>query len=120
VWALQVRAVVEPWNPVLFVSWLRETFAWWPVWAGFLIAAILVLIPAKGRVGIGLGILAGLAVVPNVWRPYAPTLIVAILLVIGGMWGQWRWRGLSRASHQADLRSGRAMVEPSVDRASGV
>jgi len=78
--AMQTRAVIEPDNPVFFVSWLRETQFWWPWWGAFLVAAVLSLIPAGGRLGIGLGILAGLALVPNLWRTYVPTLLFAGLL----------------------------------------
>jgi len=75
--AMQVKAIVEPGNPVFFVSWLRETQPWWPWWGGFVVALLLALIPVSGRLGIGLGILGGLALVPNLWRTYLPTLVFA-------------------------------------------
>jgi hypothetical protein len=87
--ALQTTAVIELDNPVFFVSWLRETQPWWPSWGGLVMAAILVLIPAKGRMGIALGILGGLAVVPNLWRTYVPTLAFAALLAVADL---LRWR----------------------------
>jgi hypothetical protein len=90
--ALQVRGAADPWNPVLYVSWLRETFTWWPAWAAYVIAAGLALIPARGMLGVGLGILSGLAVVPNLWRTYLPTLVVAGLFVGAGLRELWKRR----------------------------
>ena len=86
--ALQARAPIEPDNPVLLVSWLRVSQAWWPWWGGFAVAVAILAVPARGRVGIGLGILAGLAPIPNLWRTYLPTLVVAVLLVLSGF-VQW-------------------------------
>jgi len=83
--ALQAQAPIEPDNPVLFVSWLRVSQAWWPWWGGFAVAVAILALPAGGRVGIGLGILAGLAPIPNLWRTYLPTLVVAILFVFSGL-----------------------------------
>jgi hypothetical protein len=45
---------------------------------------VLVLIPARGRLGLGLGILAGMAAVPNLWRHYLPTVAVGFLLLAFG------------------------------------
>jgi hypothetical protein len=103
--AMQVRAVVDPWNPVLYISWLRETIPWWPSWAGYLVAIVLAVIPAKGKLGIGLGMLAGLAVVPNVWRTYAPTLVVAGLLVVSSL----PFRRLGLPSLRSDPAEGDAI-----------
>jgi hypothetical protein len=97
--AMQVRAVVEPWNPVLYISWLRETIPWWPTWAGYFIAVVLALIPARGMIGIGLGIFAGLAAVPNLWRTYLPTLVVAGAFTLAGV------RAISRRRQIATARS---------------
>lgn len=83
--AMQERAVIEADNPVFLLSWVRETQPWWPWWGGMAVAAVLALIPAGGRVGIGLGILAGLALVPNLWRTYLATFVVGLLLVTKGL-----------------------------------
>jgi hypothetical protein len=80
--AMQERALIEPDNPVFYISWLRETQSWWPSWGAYVVAAILTAIPAKGQLGIGVGILAGLALVPNLWRTYLPTLLVGVIFVI--------------------------------------
>jgi Glycosyltransferase family 87 len=80
--AMQVKAVIEPDNPVFLISWMRETQRWWPWWGAYVVAAILAAIPAKGHLGLGLGILAGLALVPNLWRTYIPTILVGAIFVI--------------------------------------
>jgi hypothetical protein len=98
--AMQARGVVDPWNPVLYISWLRETLPWWPSWAGYVVAVFLFLIPARGKLGIGLGIFAGLAVVPNVWRTYAPTVEVAGRFVVSDVLHS-RWQ-LTRMRTNAD------------------
>jgi hypothetical protein len=82
---MQVKAEIEPDNPVFYISWLRETQGWWPAWGAHAVAAGLALIPAKGRLGIGLAIFAGLALVPNLWRTYALTMIAAGVLVLLGV-----------------------------------
>jgi glycosyl transferase family 87 len=82
--AIQATAVIEPDNPVFFVSWLRETQSWWPGWGGYAVAVALAAIPATGLLGIGLGMFAGLAVVPNLWRTYIPTVVVASIFAIRG------------------------------------
>ena len=67
---------------VSYVSWLDQTVSWWPAWGGVAVAAVLLLIRAHGRAGVGLGILAGLAVVPNLWDHYQPTLFFGLLLLL--------------------------------------
>lgn len=68
-------------NPVLWTSWLRERTTWWPDWAAFVVAAALLAVPARGLPAVGLAILAGLSLVPNVWGHYFPTLAFATGLV---------------------------------------
>jgi hypothetical protein len=83
--ALRSEATIQPGNLVFGVTWLRENIGWWPFWGGYAIAAVLVLIPARGRLGLGLGILAGMAAVPILWRHYLPTVAIGILLVAFGL-----------------------------------
>jgi hypothetical protein len=83
--ALQVRDTVGAGNPVLGISWLRETFDWWPWWGGYAVAAVLLAIPARGKTGLGLGILAGLALVPNLWMHYLPSVVVGVILLLSGL-----------------------------------
>jgi Glycosyltransferase family 87 len=101
--AMQATAVVEPGNPVFYVSWLRETQGWWPWWGGYAVALILAAIPARGLVGIGLGIFAGLAAVPNLWRTYLPTLVVGGLFVLRGL-GQRRGSVTGQARSKMSMR----------------
>jgi hypothetical protein len=113
--AMQARAEIGAVNPVLFISWLRETQPWWPSWGGYAVAGILLVIPARGKLGIGLGMLAGLALVPNLWRTYAPTLVVAGVLSIGGMYELWM---ASRSSGGPGRAYERTALSPQPDSAS--
>ena len=110
---MQVRAIIEPNNPVFFVSWLRETQPWWPWWGGFLVAALLAAIPARGRLGIALGTLGGLALVPNLWRTYVPALIFAGLLAGADL---LKWL---RRAREERLASERHRIDPVPDEAIG-
>jgi hypothetical protein len=81
--ALGARDEVLGENNVLGFSWLREAFGV-PGWVAIVTALALVAIPARGKLGIGLGILSGMAIVPNLWRTYLPTIIIGGLLVARG------------------------------------
>jgi hypothetical protein len=81
--AFGVRDQVGGENIVLGFSWLREAFGV-PTWLAVAAAIAMVAIPVRGKLGLGLGILAGLAVVPNLWRSYLPTIVVALLLIARG------------------------------------
>jgi hypothetical protein len=81
--AFGARDEVRGENIVLGFSWLREAFGV-PGWVAIAAALALVAIPARGKLGIGLGILSGMAVVPNLWRTYLPTIIVGGVLVVRG------------------------------------
>ncbi len=73
-------------NWVIYVSWLAHNVPWWPAWGGAVVAITLLAVPARGRGGIGLGILAGLALIFNLWSHYLPTLLVGAALVIADLW----------------------------------
>ncbi|MGH2429532.1 MAG: glycosyltransferase family 87 protein [Candidatus Limnocylindria bacterium] len=66
---------------VIGVAALRGIVDWWPSWAGWAVGAALLAVPATGRAGIGLGILAGLAVITNLWGHYLPTVLFALGLI---------------------------------------
>ena len=83
--SLQVRDEIEPGRMVLGVTWLRETFEWWPWWGGFAVAGLIMAIPARGLAGLGLGVLAGLAAVPNLWAQYLPAIAVGFVLLATGI-----------------------------------
>jgi hypothetical protein len=59
-----------------------SAWEWWPRWGSYLLAALLLLVPARGRMGIGLAMLAGMALIPNLWRHYLPTVVAAGLLIL--------------------------------------
>ena len=66
---------------VLWTSWARESFLWWPAWGSVAAAGLLVALPARGRLGLGLGILAGLSLIANLWDHYLPTFALAAVLI---------------------------------------
>ena len=62
--ALGEQAVVPEVVPIFWVSALHRMVDWWPTWGGVLIGGAIVLLPVRGKVGLGLAIVGGLAVVP--------------------------------------------------------
>lgn len=81
-------------NPVLWVAWLRERTTWWPEWGAAVVALGLLAIPARGLVAIGLAMLAGLTMIPNLWGHYFPTLAFSVGLIAGALRGSPRARAL--------------------------
>jgi len=71
---------------------------WWPLWGGYVLAAILLLVPSRGRMGIGFAMLAGMALVPNLWRHYFPTVAAAGLLILADV---YRSRGRGQDASDA-------------------
>jgi len=67
---------------ILWTTWARATLEWWPAWGSIAVAGLLVAIPARGRLGLGLAILAGLSLIANLWDHYLPTFALAILLIV--------------------------------------
>lgn len=55
---------------VLWTSAFREWWDWWPAWGTYAVAVGLLLIPARGRLGLGIGIIAGLSLNANLWHHY--------------------------------------------------
>lgn len=76
-----LRLHVPPTAPVIGPSQLREAFAWWPASGGAVLAAAFLAAPAHGRRAIGLAILAGLWLIPNLWSHYLPFAAFAVALV---------------------------------------
>lgn len=64
------------------VEWLRPI--WFP-WVGLAVAAALLALPTTGRTAIGLAIIAGLAPITNLWIHYAPTVLLAVALIVAGL-----------------------------------
>lgn len=75
---------------VIGVSALREVLPWWPAWAGWAVAALLLALllwpPVRGTAAIGVSMLAGLAVITNLWGHYLPTILFAFGLIAAGIW----------------------------------
>ena len=68
--------------PVFGWSLIRETYEL-PVWGGLVVGLLLLAVPARGRIGLGIAILAGLTLlVVNLWQHYLPVLSLGLLLVI--------------------------------------
>ena len=70
---------------VIGVAAIGSFVSWWPVWAPAAAGVLLVLVPARGLTGLGLGILAGLAAIANLWGHYLPTIVFGAILVAGGL-----------------------------------
>jgi hypothetical protein len=71
--------------PVLWTSALRVWWEWWPVWGSYAIAGALLLVPVTGRLGLGLGIIAGLSLNANLWHHYAPVFVLGLLFIAFGL-----------------------------------
>jgi len=68
--------------PVFGWSLIRETYGL-PAWGGLVIGLLLLVVPARGRIGLGNAILAGLTLlVVNLWQHYLPVIALGLLLVI--------------------------------------
>jgi hypothetical protein len=70
--------------PVLWTSWARAAWEWWPIWGGYAVAGVLLLVPAVGLFGLGLGVIAGLSLNLYLWHHYAPILGLGAVLVFVG------------------------------------
>ena len=70
---------------VIWTGWARVALDWWPDWGGYALAAALLLVPAVGRLGLGLGIVGGLSLNLYLWHHYAPALVFGLLLIAAGV-----------------------------------
>lgn len=79
---------------VIWISALRRSVDWWPVWGGAAVAIVLLLLPLRGRADLGVAILAGLAAIPNLWNHYWPVALMALALIGADLAGRWsqEWR----------------------------
>lgn len=84
---------------VMWTTWFRYTWDWWPAWGGYAVAGALLLMPATGRLGLGVGIIAGLSLNANLWHHYAPVFVLGVALVVAaalGRLGPERFQGKTR------------------------
>lgn len=68
----------------MWTTWAREVLGLSP-WIGPALAAAILIIPARGALGIGLGLLAGLSMVNNLWDHYMTTFAFAAVLIFVGL-----------------------------------
>ena len=83
--AIMLEVEPRPTQILIGLTWLRVHTDWWPEWGGYAIAALLLLIPVKGRLGYGVATFAGMAAIPNLWRHYIGTIAFATVLVVAGL-----------------------------------
>jgi hypothetical protein len=101
-----LAAEVEP-GPrqwLLGFTWLRVHTDWWPDWGGYVVAALILLIPARGLTGYGLATLAGMAAIPNLWRHYIGSIIFGVALLVRGL--------VDRVGEGASSRDDRESTKP--------
>lgn len=80
--ALRTQVPIPNGVMVVWTSWVRESFGWWPWWGSILLACLLLAVPFRGRLGLALGLLAGLTLVANLWDHYLPTFAVVAALML--------------------------------------
>lgn len=105
---LQLKVPIESGNPVLWTTAFRQMWDWWPSWGAIAVAIVLLAIPARGLLAIGLAIIAGISVVPNIWDHYLPMLLVALAFVFSGLRSMQRVRWPGTALARA-ARGGRSL-----------
>jgi hypothetical protein len=80
-----LRTVAEPIPPTGYllgpaaIPGVREA---WNAGLGLVVGGALLLLSARGRMGLGLAILAALSVIGNLWIHYGPTIIFAFALIV--------------------------------------
>jgi len=102
---------IEPGVPVLGWSLLRETFGL-PGWLGAAAGLLLLAVPARGHIGFGIAILAGLTLfIANLWQHYLPVVTLAIGLVVGPLLASVRAAFIPSAKIGHDPPQGRWPIE---------
>lgn len=90
------RVRVSAYPGVIGPGALRDALDWWPSWGGLLLAVLVVAVPARGRMGLGLGILGGLLLVDNLWNHYLSTILFGGGLLLAGAYAAYRPRTRDR------------------------
>jgi len=84
--ALQAAHVsIKPIGTVLGPSGWPATRTIWNAGLNLVVAFLVVAIPARGAAAIGLGVLAGLATIVNLWGSYLPTLLIGLWWLAAGV-----------------------------------
>jgi hypothetical protein len=84
--ALQAAHVsIKPIGTVLGPSGWPATRSIWNAGLNLVVALLLVAVPARGAAAIGLGVLAGLATIVNLWGSYLPSVVIAAWWVAAGV-----------------------------------
>ena len=96
---------------VIGVSALRDVLPWWPTWAGWAVAAALLALPIRGHAAVGVAILAGLAVITNLWGHYLPTIVFALGIIATA------WTADARRERTARAMAGEPVRAPGADGA---
>jgi hypothetical protein len=79
--ALRASVPIPAGVVVLWTTWARTSLEWWPAWGSIAVAGLLIAIPARGPLGLGLAMLAGLSLIANLWDHYLPTFVFVALLI---------------------------------------
>lgn len=82
----QVRTPIEipPGATYVWTTWAREHWDWWPIWLAPVLGVGIALLPARGRLGLGFGLIGGVMLVSNIWDHYLPTFIFGLVLMGAG------------------------------------
>jgi hypothetical protein len=76
--------------PALWTTTARNNWSWWPWWGTYAVAVLFAAIPARGRIGLGLAIIAGLSLNANLWFHYDWAFYLGWALVVVGLGRQVR------------------------------
>jgi Glycosyltransferase family 87 len=77
-----LRVSDESNGQVFGLNALKSLIEWWPTWSSVVVAVLLLVLPLRGLSGIGAGVLAGIALVPNLWGHYLPAFVFGLALLI--------------------------------------
>lgn len=94
-----IRALRQSDNPdtlVIGVASIGRVLEWWPTWAPVAAGLLLVALPLRGLPGLGVGILAGLAVITNLWGHYLSTVLFGLVLAASPLLARWGARQAAR------------------------
>lgn len=80
------RTTIPPTGILIGPSAVAATRDAWNAGFGAVMAMVMLALPFRGRAGVGVAILAGLAVIPNLWIHYAPTALFAAAMIAVDVW----------------------------------